>query len=238
MTKKPSSESRGLLAILLPLIVVGAASAQAVSFDYSSLGNALIEFQGQGTGGTLSITNDPSTALAFQIADANPSTLDGLAGRINGSFAIGSPVTIGPGEQEAAVTGTGTMSIFDGSSVLSATLSWNTIVTLGPFGALNYNFPTTPANLSNFTYSGTTTSPLYQLANATSGTNVLDFTFNTPESISSLIQSGTTNSTTFSGSIEAIPEPSTCALVLGSLAICFAAWQRRRWSMWLDPRST
>jgi PEP-CTERM motif len=176
----------------------------------------------------LSISNDTLTGFAFQVENANPSGLDGLAGTITGTFEIGSYSNIGLGAQEAPVTGTGTMSIVDGSSILSAVISWNTAVTYGPFGALNYGMPSSPANLSNFTYIGTTASVLYQLSGATSGTNVLDFTFLPPESIAGLTQGGSNDATTFSGSFEAIPEPSTYSAILGVGAICFAAWRRRR----------
>lgn len=217
-----------LSAFLLFLAVSGSSSAQSISFDYSSLGGALIEFQGQGTGGTLSMTTDPSTGFEFQIANANPSNLDGLLGKINGTFTIGTPSNIGFGAEEAPITGWGTMVLFDGPSELFATVAWDSAVTFGPLGALNYETEDSPPNLSKFLYIGTKSSPLYELSNVTAGTNVLDFTFTSPESLSTLIQNGNSNATTFSGSFEAIPEPSTFASILGILTIAFAACRRWR----------
>ncbi len=174
------------------------------------------------------MATDPSTGFEFQIANANPSNLDGLVGKINGTFTIGTPSNTGLSAEEAPITGWGTMVLFDGSSELLATVAWNTAVTFGPLGALYYEIAESPPNLSKFLYLGTKTSPLYQLSNVTAGTNVLDFTFGSPESLSTLIQSGNSNATTFSGSFEAIPEPATFALILGIMTIAFAAWRRRR----------
>ncbi len=215
-------------AVLSCWFIAGSSIAQSISFDYSSVGGALIEFQGHGTGGSLSVASDPSTGFEFQIANATLPSLNGLFGRINGTFMIGTPITTAFGSEEASISGWGTMTLVDGTSELLATIAWNTAISLGPLGALNYDVAESPPNLSKFLYLGTTSSPLYQLSNVTSGTNVLDFTFSSPESLSTLVQSGSSAATTFSGSFEAIPEPATFASILGFLTIAFAGWRRLR----------
>lgn len=214
--------------VLLPLIISCGASAQSVNFDYLSLGSASVLFQGQGTGGTINLPSDSLSGFAFQIENAHPSNLDGLQGIFSGTFEFGSFSSIASGLREAPVGGTGTISIVDGSSMLSAKVSWNTLDAFGSLEGLNFERTNEPANLSDFTYSGTINSPLYELTNLTSGLSVLNFTFGPEFPITELAQAGATNSARYSGSFEAIAEPSGCAAIIGLAAISLTALQRCR----------
>jgi hypothetical protein len=224
MRSRYISARLGFCSIVLLLAAVGAASAQSVSFDYSSLGSALITFHGGD--GAVGFTDDVS-GFAFQIADANPSGLDGLAGNISGVFTIGPIITLQSGVQEASITGSGTLSIFDGTSgTLTAAIaaSGYNALTVGTVGVLN---PDGTANLSDFSYTGTDAA-LAALAKSTSGVDTLSFQFISPESLEQIVSGGSSLSTTFSGSLVAIPEPSVAATALGGAALGFALLLRRR----------
>jgi hypothetical protein len=193
-----------------------------VSLDFSSLGTSLVSFQG--TGSTLTFTPDATTGLDFQIANSSIAGLDGLDGAITGTFTIGA-ISTGPGGIETApVTGVGQFSIYDGSSAdLTAHIWWNSAFTFGTLGSLN---PNAAPNLSQLSYTGSNAA-LQALAGETAGTSSVTFQFLPPESLAQLTTAGTTNSSTYSGSLVAIPEPSAWAAVAGG-AILVGAMSRRR----------
>jgi hypothetical protein len=224
--------------LFLPLMVSGVASAQSVSFDFSSLGTALITFQG--AGGNFDFSPD-TTGFDFQITNASGPVLglDGLKGNINGTFEIGTITTLLGGLQEAPITGSGTLSINDGmgnnpSDVFTATISASgyNAFTFGNSGGLN---PESVINLSNFSYTGTNTA-LQNLANSSMASETVTFQFLPAETLTQLASGGSLNSTTFSGSLEAIPESSTCALILGCIALGFAIWRREAKAVWCNKR--
>ena len=192
---------------LLSLLLASMATAQSMQLDFSSLGGSLLSFSG--TNGSLSFT--PGTGgFDFQIASSNLSGLVGLDGSISNVFTIGTITPEGPGQQ-APVSGTGTFSIYDGSSAtLTGSISWNLAMTSGTQGALN---PLAAPNLSNFSYSGSNLA-LQELAADTSGISVLSFQFIPSETLTQLSSGGSAKSTSFSGSVTAIPEPGEYALVL------------------------
>jgi hypothetical protein len=205
----------------LPLLVSGVASAQSVSFDFSSLGSALITFQG--TGGNFDFSPDTS-GFDFQITGASATIvgLDGLKGNINGTFEIGTITTLLGGVQEAPVTGSGTLTINDGlgtnpSDTFTATISSSgyNAFTFGNSGGLN---PESVINLTDFSYTGSNVA-LQNLATSSMASETVTFQFLPAETLTQLASGGTLKSTTFSGSLEAIPEPSTYALALGFVAL-------------------
>ena len=126
--------------------------------------------------------------------------MDGLFGRISGSFFIGAIASFNvPGlglVQEAPVTGAGQFSIYDGSGSITADLSWMNIQTLGSFGAgLNTSGL---INLSNFTgYAGSNQRLQSFLSN--DGTVVMSLSFQNAN-LSSLVLDGTFHDNDFSGS--------------------------------------
>lgn len=206
--------------------------SQSVTFDYSSLGSAIISFNG--TASTFSFVPDTS-GFDFQITDANPVGLDTLTGAITGTFAIGAistftyvdPITHQTvTEEEAPVTGTGTLSISDGSPYLfSATITSNsyTAFTVGTSGVLN---PLGSVNLTDFSYSGSNLA-LEALASTGSGIDAVTFQFVPAETLTQLATGGTVDTTTFSGSFASVPEPAAYAAILGSVALGCAFLHRR-----------
>lgn len=219
--------------VVLPLLVSGAASAQSVSFDFSSLGSALISFQG--TGGDFNFSPDSATGFDFQIAGATGSLagLNGLRGNINGTFTAGLPSEPPSNRfQEAPVTGSGTLTISDNSGGLftaNIAASGYNAFTFGAVGGLN---PENVINLSYFTYvGGNPSNPGYsaleQLANSGSAVEVVSFQFSPAEILSELESGGAPHSATFAGTVSDIPEPSTFAVILGCAALGFASRFRK-----------
>src|SRR5271166_2416905 len=193
-----------LLLVVLPLIVSGAASAQSVSFDFSSLGSALISFQG--VNGDFDFSPDVS-GFDFQITNASLPVmgLNGLKGNIIGTFTVGTITVIG-GIEEAPVTGSGMLTINDGLNLFSSTIasSGYDALTVGSIGGLNTE---SVVNLSNFTYNGSNSS-LQQLAGSGSAIETVSFQFQPAETLNQLAFGPLSGSTSFSGSLLAIPEPS------------------------------
>jgi hypothetical protein len=208
--------------ILLSALSAGAASAQTVSLDFSSLGTSLVSFQG--TGSTLAFTPDAATGFDFQIANSSIAGLNGLDGSITGTFTIGA-ISTGPGGIETApVSGVGQFSIYDGSSAdLTARIWWDSAFTFGSSGSLN---PTAASNIGQLSYTGTDAA-LETLASQTSGTTAVTFQFLPPESLEQLTAPGAANSTTYSGSLVAVPEPSAWAAWAAAAAFVGAMAGRR-----------
>jgi len=209
-----------LLSLLLVPIAAGTAFADA-SFQFSSFGSSTLTFQG--TGNELYFSPD-ANGYDFQISNASIAGLNGLFGTINGTFTIGTPVASGP-VQQATVSGMGTLSVYDGqSSYLTANIWWGDALTVGAVGALNSNDNT---NVSHITYTGSNTA-LQQFASNTSGSDVVSFQFTPPESLMQLTQDGAVNITTYSGSLTAVPEPGTYALLIGGCSLVGTITLRRR----------
>jgi hypothetical protein len=198
----------------LPALLAVSARAQSVTLDFSSLGTALVSFN---SSSELTFSPDATTGQDFQIGASSIAGLVGYTGTIEGTFTIGQVSSFGMGMfqgEDAEVSGSGTLTISDGtSSTFTAKLSWDTIATLGTSGALN---SIGEENLSDFTYTGTNP-VLKALAADTSGTAVASFQFAPGESLTAL--SSGTNSTSYSGSLQAIPEPETYAAAFGLLAL-------------------
>lgn len=176
--------------------------ATAATIGYSNTSNSSINLDptdncgGSGTVGCFSF----STGNSIQITSG---TASGFSGGISGVFGVG---TITPNGllETALVSGTGSLSIFDGSQTLTAVLNWVDIATVGTGGILNV---LGAANLNNIAYSGTN-GDLLALFNAGTGTQTATFQFTSPTSLTDLFTtSTTTTSTSFSGSINPIPVP-------------------------------
>ncbi|HEY9156173.1 MAG TPA: PEP-CTERM sorting domain-containing protein [Opitutaceae bacterium] len=209
-----------LLSLLLVPIAAGTAFADT-SFQFSSFGSSSLIFQG--TGNELYFAPDVS-GYDFQISNASIAGLNGLFGTISGTFTIENPVASGS-LQQATVSGIGTLTIYDGqSSYLTANIWWGDALTVGAVGALNSNDNT---NVNHISYSGANVA-LQQLAANTSGSDVVSFQFTPPESLMQLTQDGSLNTTTYSGSLTAVPEPGTYALLIGGCTLVGTIALRRR----------
>jgi hypothetical protein len=215
-----------LLAVLIAALalVSQTANAEIVSFDFACEAGASIEFNG--TNSTFEFPN--TSPYDFVITTASSPYLGGLQGNIGGTFTVGAIATVG-GVDQASVTSTdGIFSVDDGASnTLTANLKLENIEVLyGLFGLLNM---TGTANLSNITYSGSN-SDLLGIKNGIDQTVVLTFQFSpvTAKSLTELTTDGKENSTSYSGSLSSIPEPSSCMLlVTAGLGLLAYAWRRR-----------
>lgn len=200
-----------------------ATNAQAnVSLDFSSLGSSRISFDPVSS--SIQFTPDVN-GFDFSISNASLPQLDGLEGNIQGTFSLGAVNNPGGGVETASVTGMGTLSIYDGvSSYFTAKVWWNNAATFGTIGGLNTQGK---SNVSNFSYSGDNAA-LQALAASTAGTDVVSFQFAAPESLDALASGDTATTTTYSGSLTAIPESSTAACALGAMALAGGLFRRRK----------
>jgi hypothetical protein len=222
---------------LITLLAAGAAlalnSAFADGIDYSSSGG-LLKLNGNSTFTFTSSLQDVQTGPGITNAQANfnvtNDTLAGdayipgdpLKGLMSGTFSIGTPVTVGL-TTSATVSGTGTFKIYDGLTPFTANLSWVDISQTGSGSTLNVQGV---ANLTSITYAGSRVT-LIDLKNAASGaSNTLTFQFVGPTlSLTQMLTS--TRSTSFSGSVSALPDGGETLMLLG-LGLSALAFIRRK----------
>jgi hypothetical protein len=192
--------------LILGLALTGAivTSALADGLDFSSINNAFINFPGNNTFSFV----DGVGGRDFVITTPGPA--DNLQGNLTGSYMIG-PITTSGSVQSAPVTGSGTFSVFDGTTSLSATLNWVNILTVGAVGGTNTE---ATVNLSNITYTGGN-SELQQLFNAGAGVVTVSFQFTSQRTLTQLATGGVDTVTSYSGNALATPEPMSL-LLLGS----------------------
>lgn len=200
------------------LIVVQ--QARALTLNFSNLDNTKVTF----AGGAFSFSS--TNGYQFSITTVNGGVGDsvGLDGYVSpgGPFTIGAITITGP-IQSAPVTGTGMLHITDASSTdLIGTITWVDITTFGVGGILNLNGT---VNLTSITYPGGN-NDLGALAGAGSASDVVTFQFVPAETLTQLKNTG--GSTSYSGGITAIPEPSTVTLVGMGLMSLLALRHRRK----------
>jgi hypothetical protein len=180
--------------------------AKAITLNFQGLDGTVINFA---TNSTFNFTS--TNGYQFSISSVLGGVGDsvGLDGFVSpgGPFVIG-PITISGGLQSASVTGTGTLHITDHASTdLTGTINWISIATISVAGVLDLSGQ---VNLTGITYGGTN-SDLQALANAGSGSDVVTFQFVPPQTLTQLTTTG--GQTSYSGSINAVPEPGTLVLV-------------------------
>ena len=160
------------------------ANAQT-AVNYSSTVNSQISFDGSG---------HFTFAPAANNLVITSGTASGLSGQLTGTYGIGTISTAG-NVSTAPVSGTGTLTIFDGSKTFTATLACVDIQQVGTGGSLNV---TGAVNLTGVSYAGTNPD-LKALATAGSGSNALSFHF-TGAPLSALASGAGSYQTSFSGS--------------------------------------
>jgi len=181
-------------------IVLNFASTSDSTINFKNTG---FDFEHLGTPGATSLLITSGSGTSF-VGDSVTDT-----GGISGNFVIGAI-----SGTTATVTGSGTMSIFDGSKTLTGTVTWSSISQSGTPGGLNINGV---INLSGISYTGTQVD-LKALSNVSAGIETVSFTFSSAETLAQLQAGGI--STAFSGTIAStspVPEPTT--VIAGALLL-------------------
>ena len=193
--------------------------ARAITLNFSNLEHTDVTF----AGGAFSFSS--TNGYQFSVTSVNGGVGDsiGLKGYVTpgGPFTIGA-ITITGAIQSAPVTGTGTLHITDAlANDLTGTIQWDDITTLGVGGILDL---TGTINLTAITYPGGN-NDLGVLAGFGAASDVVTFQFVPAETLTDLKNTG--GSTSYSGSITAVPEPSSMILaVVGVTGL--GLWRRRR----------
>jgi hypothetical protein len=207
---------------LLTLTGVCASSVMAQSDELeltSPMGTA-VNFL---AGGQFDIT--PSSG-SFQVAGSSlGNEANGLLASITGTWTIGTITTLVPGQfYTAPVTGSGTMSIDDGSGhSLTGNLTWVEIAQSGPANVLDVG---KTVNLTDLSYAGSNP-VLRTLAGQGSVIDELAFTFQGVGIPLPSLEAGGESATllvasNLSAPISAVPEPGTMALgVVGGAMFIF-----------------
>jgi hypothetical protein len=213
--------------IMVSALVVQTANADLISCDFASETGASIQFTG--TGDEIEFIHTNPNPYDFVITDATSPNLAGLQGNIGGTFIVG-PITVNGAMETAGVTTSGgTFSVDDGNGyTLTANLDWTDILVYNKlFGALNVDGV---VDLTNVSYSGSN-SYLAAIKNGSEQTVVLTFQFSplTKKSLTQLMTDGQVNSTSYSGSLSSVPEPSILVLLgSGVFGLLAYAWRRRQ----------
>lgn len=187
------------------------ANAEPISCDFSSVPGASIRFTG--TGDKIEF---PDGLGGYDFVITSPS-LYGLQGNIGGTFIVGTITTVG-GMEQADLTTNGTFSLYDGvSNTLTANLDWKDITVYNKLsGVMNGDGA---VNLTNIQYAGSNPG-LKQIRDGTDQSVVLTFQFSplAKKSLTELMTDGQVSSTSYSGSLSSVPEPSSCVM-LGGMAV-------------------
>lgn len=212
--------------ILASALVAKTANAGPVSFDFASVSGSSIQFTG--TGDTIDFPDDPITGYDFVITDSSSPSLNNLKGNIGGTFNVGT--ISGPTNAEYATitTSNGTLSVFDGSTTLTANLDWKDIQVYNSLAGVMNGSGLINLGLSSISYTGSNTG-LLDILNAADRSVVLTFQFSPlkKKSLTDLMTDTKVTVTSFSGSVSAVPEPSAC-LMLGGTAVGLLLFVRRR----------
>jgi len=201
--------------LLAACALLGALPAHAVHFSFSNVPGAQIAFDGAGN---FSFTPTGPNIPNIQIEDGSAV---GLLGSLEGTFAIGAITPDGTGSM-APVTGHGTLTVFDGATPFTATISWQSIYQKGV--GLTLNVDGEP-NLGSFSYAGSNPD-LASLAASLQGGATVTLQFIPARTLAQL--KATARSTAFSGTVTGVADGGTTAAFLGLSIIGMAAAVRRR----------
>jgi len=211
-------------------MLLAAPQGQALTLNFGSIVGAKVEFTGNGN--TFTFLPAPSGGDQFNITGSDGVLLSSLGalGNMSGTFTIGLITTLVGGTQIAPVTGSGTLTIHDGSGFdLTAGLVWGDISTsgTGTGGAINVSGI---LNLSTITYAGTKADFL-ALAGPGVGIEAVSFTFIPGKSLTVLTADGTTIETSFSGTINTppgVPDAGSTITLFGAALMSLGLFRFKR----------
>lgn len=208
--------SHKTLVIATGILALGYSTSEAVSFDFSSVPLSKIVFDGAGN-----FKFAPGAPKSnFQVDDG---TAAGLFGSLDGIFTIGAVTTVGP-LSTAPVTGTGTFTIKDGATPLTASITLDSLSQLGTGSILNVDGA---VNVTGVSYAGTNPD-LVALRDDATGSAAISFQFILAFSIDYMKTHKM--GTSFSGSIASVPDIGATAGLLGLGFAGLAAVRRRQTS--------
>lgn len=199
--------------------------ADAIVLDFSSDLGSSMRFDGTGDTFRFDAGLSGLDFLVTLVHDGFGDSL-GLRGNILGDFTIGSITTMGSTQSAPVTSVGGVISIFDGTTSLTADIAWIDIFTNGTIGGLNAGGD---INVTNFSYGGSN-NDLMNLATLgmDSGMAALSFQFVPAQSLTTLTADGTTTTTSYSGSIgSSVPDGGSTLALLGG-ALFGAAGLRRK----------
>ncbi len=224
-----------LLSVAAAALTFPVVSSNAqLTFNFASTPGATIQFNGTGSSFQF---NDSATPLylgtQWQIGSESGGTgsATGLSGVVNNSpFSYG-PITTSvlvPGldYEYANVTGPlGGLSINDGAGdFLTGNVDWIQVATYNYVGAINGQLI---VNVTGLSYAGSNPD-LLTLAADTPAAMSLTFQFAPGQTLSSLTSGTGPYMTSFSGSLSAVPEPSTLTMAMLGLVVCGLVTVSRR----------
>jgi hypothetical protein len=218
--------------VAVGLAVTAAASQAAITLNFSAVPGSEIQFNG--TAHTFQINNATGGlfgGLQWQITSTDPAASGDSIGT-SGSFSFILPGNtwhygaINPGDAGAEVaivdpTPAGQLYIDAGTGgSLTGKLVWSTVQTRAGSGGLNAGLQ---LNITDMVYTpgSTPVADLVALASYVNAKADLSFTFSSPAmSLTELSKgSGPYTTTAYSGSISAVPEPSTCLAGFSALVM-------------------
>ncbi len=224
---------RWAVAIAVVLMAFGqVASAENLSFDFSTYEGAAVMVDPTNSGSYVGSITFPQngSGLDFEISNSNTG-LDGYHGNIGGKFWVG-PITSFGSIQSANLTPdsveTGFFKIVDpNGNWVQSPLSWSNMAIAGTIGGLNIEGE---VNLGPWTASSSTPpTPLQSVLDGADWTTVLSFQILPKKTLTQLMGASTTFQTTYSGTLNAVPEPSTLAGLAGmGLMGLVCLWRRRK----------
>jgi hypothetical protein len=225
MSQMFTGPKRAILALVVTSSVACIEHTRAVQFDISGVHGTQIVFTGAGN----LLAQVSFTGLGqFQIDHVAGGTgsAAGYLGAISGVWTLGPPIplTVDPLLETARITGAGTLSIFDGTDELTATLEWvegrsrKAVQSVGKLGA--------PGNLTGVSYAGVDPD-LLAYANALRTSAFLTYSFLPGQGFEDLVLSGT-RITTFSAKLVAatgnpVPDAAATSALLGLGLLSLAA---------------
>lgn len=223
-----------VLATMLGILAASSAKA-AITLNFGPNVGSTIQFVGTGTSSTFNL--QPQTNPQFTVTSVNGGDNSGLG--VLGSIISSTGFTYNAADitpngavgQQAPLSGSGTLTLSSATETVTGTITGVEIMTSGGGAIVN---PMSVINLTGLTLTGSGNADLttfYQNAVANGGIGLLTFQFTEFGATTTLLTdllSGT-HSTSYSGTLTAVPEPATLASAIVGLGLLGGlGWLRRR----------